>query len=122
VTGFGLLGHGLEMARASAVTLHIAAAAVPFFARARALTEEGFVTGASHRNWDSYGAGVVLPDGNAPTLRYLLTDPQTSGGLLVACAPEAADALLTHIRTAGYPAAAIIGTVADGPARIEVGA
>jgi selenide, water dikinase len=122
VTGFGLLGHGLEMARASAVTLRIASASVPFFARAQALTEEGFVTGASHRNWDSYGPGVVLPDSDAPTLRYLLTDPQTSGGLLVACAPEAAAALLARIRKAGYPAAAIIGTVTEGPPRIEVGA
>ena len=122
VTGFGLLGHGLEMARASAVTLRIAAASVPFFARARALTEEGFVTGASHRNWDSYGAGVVLPDSKVLTLRHLLTDPQTSGGLLVACAPEAADALLARIRQAGYPAAEIVGTAAEGPPRIEIGA
>jgi selenide,water dikinase len=120
VTGFGLLGHGLEMARASGVTLHVAAASVPLFARAHALAEDGFVTGASHRNWDSYGAGVVLPDRDASTLRHLLTDPQTSGGLLVACAAEAADALLAHIRAAGYPAAAVVGTVTEGPARIEV--
>jgi len=122
VTGFGLLGHGLEMARASAVTMRIAAPSVPFFARAHALAEDGFVTGASHRNWDSYGAGVVLPEGASPTLRHLLTDPQTSGGLLVSCAVEAAGALLERIRAAGYPAAAVIGTVAEGPARIEVGA
>jgi selenide,water dikinase len=64
---------------------------------------------------------VVLPDGNALTLRHLLTDPQTSGGLLVACAPEAADTLIARIRQAGYPAAAIVGTVAEGPPRIEVG-
>jgi selenide,water dikinase len=120
VTGFGLLGHGLEMARASGVTLRIAAASVPMFSRARALAEDGFVTGASHRNWDSYGAGVVLPQSNAPTLRHLLTDPQTSGGLLVSCAADAAEALLGRIRVAGYPAAAIVGTVAAGPARIEV--
>jgi len=122
VTGFGLLGHGLEMARASGVTLRIAAASVPMFSRAWALAEDGFVTGASHRNWDSYGAGVVLPQSNAPTLRHLLTDPQTSGGLLVSCAAAAAEALLGRIRAAGYPAAAIVGTVAAGPARIEVGA
>ena len=120
VTGFGLLGHGLEMARASGATLRIAASSVPLFTRAHALAEAGFVTGASHRNWDSYGAGVVLPDGISPTLRHLLTDAQTSGGLLVACAAEAAEALLGRIRAAGYPAAAIVGTVAAGPARIEV--
>ncbi len=121
VTGFGLLGHGLEMARGSAVTLRIAASSMPLFARARAMAEDGFVTGASHRNWDSYGAAVVLPESHAPTLRDLLTDPQTSGGLLVACAAEAAEALLGRIRAAGYPAAAMVGTVAEGPARIEVG-
>ena len=121
VTGFGLLGHGLEMARASGVTLRIDASRVPFFARAHALAEDGFVTGASHRNWDSYGAGVVLPDGVSPTLRHLLTDAQTSGGLLVSCAAEAAEGLLARIGAAGYPAAANIGTVAAGPARIEVG-
>lgn len=120
VTGFGLLGHGLEMARASDVTLRIRAASVPFFTQAFALADNGFVTGASHRNWDSYGAGVVLPDGVSLTLRHLLTDAQTSGGLLVSCAAEAADGLLTRIRAAGYPAAAVVGTVAAGPARIEV--
>jgi selenide,water dikinase len=120
VTGFGLLGHGLEMARASGVTLRIDPAKVPLFARAHALAEEGFVTGASHRNWDSYGAGVVLPDGVSATLRHLLTDAQTSGGLLVACAAEEADALLRRIKADGYPAAAIVGGAVEGPSRIEV--
>ena len=120
VTGFGLLGHGLEMARASGVTMRIAAASVPLFGRACALAEDGFVTGASYRNWDSYGDGVVLPEGAAPTLRHLLTDPQTSGGLLVACAAETAEALLVRIQEAGYPAATIVGTAMEGPARIEV--
>ena len=120
VTGFGLLGHGLEMARASSAALRIMADAVPLFTRAQELAENGFVTGASHRNWDSYGAGVVLPDGMSPTMRHLLTDAQTSGGLLVACAAEAAPALLARIRSAGYPAAAIVGGVADGPGRVEV--
>ena len=120
VTGFGLLGHGLEMARASGVTLRITAPAVPFLSRAHALADSGFVTGASHRNWDSYGAGVVLPEAISLTLRHLLTDAQTSGGLLVSCAAEAAEALLGRIREAGYPAAAIVGTVAAGPPRIEV--
>jgi selenide,water dikinase len=120
VTGFGLLGHGLEMARASGVTLRLIGSSVPLLRRAHALAEDDFVTGASHRNWDSYGAGVVLPAGMSLTLRHLLTDAQTSGGLLVSCAADAAPALLERIRSAGYPAAAIIGSVAEGPARIEV--
>jgi selenide,water dikinase len=120
VTGFGLLGHGLEMARASGVTLRMTASSVPLLPRALVLAEDGHVTGASHRNWDSYGAGVVLPQGMSPTMRHLLTDAQTSGGLLVSCAAETAPALLDHIHATGYPAAAIVGTVADGPARIEI--
>jgi selenide,water dikinase len=122
VTGFGLLGHGLEMARASNVTLRIDARSAPFFTHAQALADAGFVTGASHRNWDSYGSGVVLSEAISPTLRHLLTDAQTSGGLLVSCAADAADAWLGRIRTAGYPAAAIAGTVVEGPSRIEVSA
>ncbi|HTC11163.1 MAG TPA: selenide, water dikinase SelD [Acetobacteraceae bacterium] len=120
VTGFGLLGHGLEMARASNARLRITASAVPLLQRAYALAEDDFVTGASHRNWDSYGEGVTLPASMSLTLRHLLTDAQTSGGLLVSCAAEAAPSLLDCIRSAGYPAAAIIGTVTEGPGQIEV--
>ena len=120
VTGFGLLGHGLEMARASSATLRIDAAAVPLLTCARSLAEAGNVTGASHRNWDSYGAGVVLPDGLPVAVRHLLTDAQTSGGLLVSCAVDATQRILAEIRAAGYPMAAVIGSVAAGPARIEV--
>ena len=90
---------------------------LPYLAEAAELSQKGFVTGASHRNWASYGEEVVLPDGFPEWRRHLLTDPQTSGGLLIACAPEAAERLLGEIRTAGYPHAAIIGRVenADGP-------
>jgi selenide, water dikinase len=120
VTGFGLLGHGLEMARASSATLRIDSAAVPLMSRARPLAEAGNVTGASHRNWDSYGAAVLLPDGLPLAFRHLLTDAQTSGGLLVACAADAAEELVSQIRSAGCPMAAVIGSVREGPARIEI--
>lgn len=120
VTGFGLLGHGMEMARGSGVTLRIDASAVPLLKDAWTMAEQGFVTGASHRNWDSYGASVVLPDGAPETLRHLLTDAQTSGGLLVSCAAEAAERLLARIRADGFESAAIVGDVVAGPARIEV--
>ena len=120
VTGFGLLGHGLEMARASGVTLRIAANAVPFLSRARQFAEAGNVTGASHRNWDSYGAGVVLPDGFPDAARHLLTDAQTSGGLLIACEAAQAEEILASIRAAGCPLAAIVGEVEAGPARIVI--
>ena len=120
VTGFGLLGHGLEMARASGATLQIDAAAVPLLSRARHLAEAGNVTGASHRNWDSYGAAVGLPEGLDLAIRHLLTDAQTSGGLLVSCAANATARLLSQIRGGGHPMAAVIGSVTTGPARIEI--
>jgi selenide, water dikinase len=120
VTGFGLLGHGLEMARGAGLTVVIEDAAVPLLAQAEALARDGRVTGASGRNWASYGSGVVLPAGMPDWRRHLLTDPQTSGGLLIACAPEAADGLLGEIVAAGYPQARRIGRIEAGPAQVRV--
>lgn len=120
VTGFGLLGHAMEMARGSGVRLAIDEARVPFFSQARALAEAGFVTGASKRNWDSYGDGVTLTTGLPTWRRDLLTDPQTSGGLLIACKGERAAAVRTMIEEAGYPHASIIGTVIEGGPGIDV--
>ncbi len=120
VTGFGLLGHGLEMARGSKLTLILRAADVPLLPAAAALAEQGCVTGASHRNWSSYGHEVSLPDGFPESRRHLLTDPQTSGGLLIACSAEAANSVLDQTIAAGYPMARIIGEAKSGPAGIEV--
>jgi selenide,water dikinase len=120
VTGFGVLGHGLEMARASQLSLTLRLSAIPFLSQAYMLAEQGFITGASGRNWASYGADVVLPDDLPDWQRLLLADPQTSGGLLVACAPEMAGALVESIRLAGYPLAGIVGTAEAGAAQINV--
>ncbi|MCS0504976.1 selenide, water dikinase SelD [Ancylobacter mangrovi] len=120
VTGFGILGHGLEVARGSSLTLHLDAEALPVLAEAERLAREGFVTGASHRNWASYGEAVALPDDFPDWRRHLLTDPQTSGGLLVACEPGAASTLLAEIRAAGYPSAAVIGRMAEGAPGVVV--
>ncbi|TCK23685.1 selenophosphate synthase [Ancylobacter aquaticus] len=120
VTGFGILGHGLEMARGSGVALEIEAGALPFLAEAQALAQAGFITGASHRNWASYGEGVRLPEGLPDWSRHLLTDPQTSGGLLVAVAPEAAERVLADIRAAGFSRAAMIGRVVEGAPSVTV--
>ena len=114
VTGFGLIGHALELARGSGLSLMIRAKDVPLLAQAARLAQEGFVTGASHRNWASYGEGVALPADGASWLRDLLTDPQTSGGLLVACAPHRAREIVAQIRSAGYPSAQVIGTAEAG--------
>jgi len=114
VTGFGLLGHALEMARGSGALLDIGLAGLPLLSEAAVLAEAGHVTGASGRNWASYGAAVRLPDGMPDWQRGLLTDPQTSGGLLVAVAPDRAEGLVAEIAAAGYPATAVVGRVAAG--------
>jgi selenide,water dikinase len=120
ITGFGILGHGLEMARGSGATLTLTLADLPFLSQAGRLAQEGRVTGASHRNWASYGEGADLPAGLPDWQRHLLTDPQTSGGLLVACKAARAPDLLARITSTGYPAARIIGSVEAGPARLKV--
>lgn len=120
VTGFGLLGHGLELARGAGVRLTIEQARIPFLSRAEALAQAGYITGASNRNWDSYGEQVVLPPGLAAWRRALLTDPQTSGGLLVACKADRAESIRAMIEAAGYPRASIIGTVVAGEPAVQV--
>jgi selenide, water dikinase len=120
VTGFGVLGHALEVARGSGLTLVIRAGDVPLLSAAARLAQAGFVTGASHRNWTSYGSDVRLPADRPEWERHLLTDPQTSGGLLVACAPERAAAIAGAIEAAGYPAARIIGHAEAGAAAVRI--
>jgi len=120
VTGFGLLGHALEMARGSNLSLVIRADDLPLLPDAAALAQRKFVTGASLRNWESYADGVVLPPGLPEWRRHLLTDPQTSGGLLIACDRGRADVLLRGIVDAGYPYARIIGHTAAGTASVAI--
>jgi selenide,water dikinase len=120
VTGFGVLGHGLEMARGSEKTAVIRFSDLPLLSEAERLAKRGMVTGASKRNWASYGDQVALPGKTEDWQRDLLTDPQTSGGLLVACAPERSADIVRQIIDAGYPAARIIGHAEAGPAGIRV--
>ena len=120
VTGFGILGHGLEIARGAGLRLRLEQMALPLLSRAAELAEAGFFTGASVRNWAAYGAEVALPEGLPDWRRHLLTDPQTSGGLLVAVAPEAADTVLAQIRAAGLPLAAVVGHCETGAPGITV--
>jgi selenide,water dikinase len=124
VTGFGLAGHALELARGARCDVHVDWAGVPQLDGVRALASQGFVTGASGRNWTGYGHDVVLSDGFAAEDRALLTDPQTSGGLLVSCEPAALDAVLATFRRHGFEHAAVVGrvTAPAGPApRLVVG-
>ena len=120
VTGFGVLGHALELARGSKLTVRLKAADVPLLKHAAQLTQQGFVTGASHRNWASYGHDVVLPADRPEWQRHLLSDPQTSGGLLVSCAADRAAELVKSINAAGYTSARVIGEAVAGAPKIEV--
>ena len=120
VTGFGLAGHGLELARGAKCSVQIDWAKVPLLPGVRELAAQGMVTGASGRNWASYGADVTLPAGFAEADRALLTDPQTSGGLLVSCAPAQVDDVLAIFKRGGFAHAAMIGRVVDGPGRLIV--
>lgn len=120
VTGFGLLGHGLEVARGSKLTVTLKADQVPLFTQAARLAQQGYVTGASTRNWASYGDAIRLPHDLPDWQRNLLVDPQTSGGLLVSCTAGRAQAILEKIQRAGYNAAQIIGHTEAGPAEVRV--
>lgn len=120
ITGFGILGHGVEMARGSNATLRLRLAELPFLTEAGRLAREGRVTGASHRNWTSYGDGVELPAGLPDWQRHMLTDPQTSGGLLVSCSAGRAGEILAMVKAAGYQEARIVGAVEAGPPQVVV--
>ncbi len=120
VTGFGLLGHALEMARQSKLTLALRIGDLPLLPQAATLAQQGFVTGASLRNWASYGEDVNLPAQMPDWQRHLLTDPQTSGGLLLSCAPERADAIVRCIVAAGCANARIIGNARSGPSLVKI--
>ena len=120
VTGFGLLGHLLELCRASRAAARIDFDRLPVLAGALDLALEEIVTGASGRNWDGCRDEVTLAPGIGAAERALLTDPQTSGGLLVACAPAAADSVLDLLHAEGFEQARLIGEISAGAPRVEV--
>ena len=120
VTGFGLLGHLLEMCRGSGLAARITAAHLPLLPGLQALAQSGIATGASARNWQSYGNDVRLaPYLDAP-LQAVLTDPQTSGGLLVACDPGELPAVQTIFARLGFAQAAVIGRMSEGASQVWV--
>ena len=120
VTGFGLLGHLLEICRASGFGATLDFARIPLLPGVIDLARAGFVTGASSRNWAGYGHDVMLPPGELDVPRSVLTDPQTSGGLLVACAPAACDDVLAVFRREGFDFAAAIGEIDSGIPKVTV--
>ncbi len=112
VTGFGLAGHALELARGAQCSIDIEWSRVPLIDGVLKLAADGIVTGASSRNFAAYGHDIALPADFAPEARALLTDPQTSGGLLVSCAADSVTAVLDIFREHGFASATEIGTVA----------
>jgi len=120
VTGFGLAGHALELARGAKLRAVIEWSRVPLLENVVVMAAEGMVTGASGRNWAGYGADVKLVPGLHATTQNLLSDPQTSGGLLVSCTPDAVDAVLKVFRDEGFARAAVIGRVEAGEPSLHV--
>jgi selenide,water dikinase len=120
VTGFGLLGHLLEMCRGAGLGALLNMSRVPLLDNVLAMAESGCVTGASARNWSSYGDAVELAPRLTPAHRAVLCDPQTSGGLLVACAPEAASEALKILERHGCARAHVIGTMTAGAPAVRV--
>ena len=109
VTGFGLAGHTLELARASKLTAQIDWQQVPLLSHVQDLADQGVITGASDRNWQSYGSQVHLPKQFSPAQQALLTDPQTSGGLLVSCSADAVSVVIEIFKQHGFASACVIG-------------
>ncbi|MFA5826241.1 MAG: selenide, water dikinase SelD [Gallionellaceae bacterium] len=122
VTGFALFGHLLEMCRGSKLGALIRYADLPILPTALQLAQQGYATGAAARNWASYGAEVNLPEDFSEWQRKLLCDPQTSGGLLVACAPAAVAEVLAAFHADGFAAACVIGQMQAGAAQVSVAA
>jgi selenide,water dikinase len=116
VTGFGLAGHALEIARGAKLTAHIKWADVPLLPDVSKLIKTGMVTGASGRNWEGYGKEITLGAGLPTECQTLLSDPQTSGGLLVCCSPETVPEVLAVFKRHGFDDAAVVGHVGEAQA------
>jgi selenide,water dikinase len=120
VTGFGLLGHLLEICRGSGLGAQVDFGRLPILPAALELVQRGHAPGAVDRNWASYGHQVELLADMPEWQRKLLCDPQTSGGLLVSCAADDADRVLEVFRQEGFGYAAVIGNMEEGAARVSV--
>ena len=120
VTGFGLLGHLVEIVKGSNAAAHVDWKSIPILPSALDFAREGIATGASGRNWAGYGERIHLGGGIGDAEKALLTDPQTSGGLLVACEPSACDDVLSIFRSEGFGNAAIVGEITEGTGQVQV--
>jgi len=114
VTGFGLAGHLLELARGAKLEAKLEWDAIPVVAEAIQLVQQNIFTGASTRNWAGYGSEVKLAGSLGLWQQNLLTDPQTSGGLLISCAPEVEKDVLAILQAGDFGSAKKIGCFAEG--------
>lgn len=113
VTGFGLAGHLLEICRGSKLDARVTLASLPLIDEAVAFAQEGVITGASGRNWAAYGGDVSWPEGAPAWMQALVSDPQTSGGLLVSCSPDTVDAVLAAFAQQGFAQAQVLGSLLE---------
>jgi len=120
VTGFALLGHLLEICRGSHLQAQLEFNRIPFIDIALQLAKDGYATGAAARNWASYVDQVTLGTEITEWQRKLLCDPQTSGGLLVSCAPESVETVMAAFNADGFTNAAIIGHLQAGDVQVTV--
>ncbi len=120
ITGFGLLGHGLEMARGSGVNLVFHAGSLPILPGAREFAAMGLVPGGAYNNRHYVEDRVDIDAGVPEDLRDVLYDPQTSGGLLIAIPPDRVDDLLADLNRRGVTAARVVGEVEPGPGRVII--
>jgi selenide,water dikinase len=120
VTGFGLMGHALEMAKGSGVGIQVNAADVPVLPRVRELAESGFVPGGTKNNFAHVKDSIDFADTLDEIGQWILCDAVTSGGLLISVAGEQAEELLDKLKQAGVEAAIIGGATDEHPGRIEV--
>jgi selenide, water dikinase len=120
VTGFGLLGHLLELCRGAGLAAQLDMARVPLIGAARPFAEQGIGPGAIERNLASFADALDTPENLPLWQRRILADPQTSGGLLVSVAPDAVETVLDLFHRTGFAEAAEIGELQPGPARVRV--
>ena len=120
VTGFGLIGHLLEVCRGSGLSGSVDWDALPILPAALDYAERGYNTGAAGRNWQSFGHDVTLPGNLSDWQKNLLTDPQTSGGLMLSCPPDTTEQVLGVFRQHGFADASVIGRMQGGEPHVTV--
>jgi selenide,water dikinase len=120
VTGFGLVGHLFEICQGSNVTAKVDWNELPILPAATDYAERGYNTGAAGRNWQSFGQNVTLPDNLSDWQKNILADPQTSGGLMLSCAPERTNDVLELFRENGFADVTVIGKMGDGAPHVTV--